>query len=498
MNRHIFFLKFLKKINSTINSLLERNLNKLNSNNLKKLLINNKIFLSIVVAIILFFSYLSIPNIFNQSEISAQLKKVLLKELNLEFNFEKKLNYKFLPRPHFIINESSIIFNENKISEINKLKIYVSLENLFSLKNMKVQNVIIEEGNFNLDKKNYKFFINLLDSNFKDIKLQVINSNIFYRNLENDVLFINKITNAKYIHEPNESKNVLYSKNNIFNLPYSIDFFKNKNKNEKKFNSKLNIESLGFQMENQFSYSEKFILGSSEFNYLNLKSVVEYKTNKNYFEFKLFDKAQKSKFSYNGKLNFKPFHSYLKGYTTELNFDHLFSTHAIIKQLLKTEIFNNKNIDFKLNISANKIKNFNNFKNVILKSKIEEGLIDLDQTKFSWKNHVNFNLTDSLIYIKDGKLILDANSEINITNLDEVYKFLITPKSLRKKINKININFTYLFDEKIININNIKVNDKIEQNLNNNINTIYLKDNILQNKVYFKKFLNDAIKNYAG
>ena len=84
--------------------------------------------------IILFFSYLSIPNIFNQSKFQ-QTKKNLLKKLNLEFNFEKKLNYKFLPRPHFITNESSIIFNENKISEINKLKIYVSLENLFSLKN---------------------------------------------------------------------------------------------------------------------------------------------------------------------------------------------------------------------------------------------------------------------------------------------------------------------------------------------------------------------------
>ena len=95
MNRHNFFVKFLNKINSFINSLLERNLNKLNSNNLKKLLINNKIFLSIVVVIILFFSYLSIPNIFNQTEISEQLKKNMLNKLNLEFNFEKKLNYKF-------------------------------------------------------------------------------------------------------------------------------------------------------------------------------------------------------------------------------------------------------------------------------------------------------------------------------------------------------------------------------------------------------------------
>ena len=62
----------------------------------------------------------------------------------------------------------------------------------------------------------------------------------------------------------------------------------------------------------------------------------------------------------------------------------------------------------------------------------------------------------------------------------------------------MNINFTYLFDEKIININNIRVNDKTDKNLNNNINKIYLKDNILQNKIHFKKFLNEAIKSYAG
>ena len=106
MKKHNYFVKFLIKINKFINSLLERNLNKLNVANLKKILINNKVFLSIVLLVILFFSYLSLPNIFNQSEISAQLKKNLLKKLNLEFNFEKKLNYKFLPRPHFITNES--------------------------------------------------------------------------------------------------------------------------------------------------------------------------------------------------------------------------------------------------------------------------------------------------------------------------------------------------------------------------------------------------------
>jgi hypothetical protein len=496
MSKHNYFFRFLISINKFINSILKRNLNKLNATNLKKILINNKVFLSIVLLVILFFSYLSLPNIFNKNQISVELKKDLLNKLNLEFNFEKELNYNFLPRPHFTINESSVTLNENKISKINELKIYVSLKNLFSIKNIKIQNVIIKEANFNLNKNNYGLFVKLLDSDFGDIKFEILDSNIFYRNLENDVLFINHIESAKYIYDPKQFKNILYSKNNIFNLPYSMELSNNDEK--KKLYSKINIESFGLKLENQILYGEELKSGLLEFNKLNSKSIAEYKAGKNYFEFKLFDKAQKSKFSYNGKLNFRPFHSYLEGSLNSIDFSYLFSANAIIIQLLKTEILNNKNIDFKLNISANKIENFDNFTNIFVNSRVQEGLIDLDQTKFSWKNYVNFSLLDSLIYIKNGKLVLDANSEIDLINLDEIYKFLVTPKNLRKKINKMNINFTYLFDDKTLNINDVKVDGVTDENLLKNLNEIYLKENSLQNKIYLKKYLNDAIKNYAG
>src|SRR6056300_1129559 len=496
MSKHNYFFRFLISINKFINSLLKRNLNKLNAANLKKILINNKIFLTLVLLVILFFSYISLPNIFNKDQISVELKKDLFNKLNLEFNFEKELNYKSLPRPHFTVNDSSVTLNENKISKINEIKIYVSLKNLFSIKNIKIQNVIIKEANFNLNKNNYGLFVKLLDSDFRDIKFEILDSNIFYRNLENDVLFTNHIQSAKYIYDPKQFKNILYSKNNIFNLPYSMELSNNEEK--KKLYSKINIESFDLKLENQISYGEELKSGLLKLNKLNSKSIAEYKAGKNYFEFKLFDKAQKSKFSYNGKLNFKPFHSYLKISVNSIDFSYLFSANAIIIELLKTEILNNKNIDFELNISANKIENFDNFTNIFVNSRVQEGLIDLDQTKFSWRNHANFVLTDSLIYVKNGKLVLDANSEINLINLDEIYKFLVTPKNLRKKINKMNINFTYIFDEKTLNINDIKVNSIADKNLVKNLNEIYLKENSLQNKIYLKKYLNDAIKNYAG
>ncbi|WP_440635340.1 AsmA family protein [Candidatus Pelagibacter sp. HIMB1746] len=496
MNNPKFIANLYKKFSKFINNLLEKNLNKLNVDNFKNLLINNKIFLSIVALIILFLSYLSFPNIHNKEDIALEIKKNLKNKLNLEFNFQEDLDYKFLPRPHFTTNNSSINSQEDKITEIKKLTVYVSLENLFSLKNIKLNQVILEEANFNLNKENYNFFYNLLDSNFNDFKFEIFKSNVFYRSLENEVLFINNIKNAEYFFDPKEIKNMLYANNEIFNLPYSIKVFDDKI--DKTIHSKINIESLRLEIENQTSYDDSNYLGFSEINLINAKSLFEYQLKDNLFEFKLFDKLQNPEFSYIGKFNFKPFYSNITGNTNKLNFSSLFSSNTIIKELLKTEILNNKNIDFYLIISGNSIKQFNDFKNVLIKSKIQEGLVDIDQSKMTWKNNIDFEFLDSLVFVKEGKLILDSNVEININNTDELYKFLLTPKNLRKKISKVNVNFTYFFDEKNIKVKNIKIDGKSLEKSKYSFDDILLKENNLQNKIYLKNLLNELIKNYVG
>ena len=166
--------------------------------------------------------------------------------------------------------------------------------------------------------------------------------------------------------------------------------------------------------------------------------------------------------------------------------------------LLKTEIFNNKNIDFKLNINADNVFNNNNFKNIKLNSKIQEGLIDTDNTKFEWKDIADFELFESLIFVKNGELVLDGKINININDHNKIYKFLLTPKNYRNQINKVDFNFTYNFDQNIAELKDIKINNKINVNVNKILNNIILKKDDLQNKIYFKNLLNEAIKSYAG
>jgi hypothetical protein len=108
-----------------------------------------------------------------------------------------------------------------------------------------------------------------------------------------------------------------------------------------------------------------------------------------------------------------------------MNISYLFGTNAIIGELLKTEIFNNKNLDIKLNIEAKKIKNNRNFTNLFLEFKIQEGLIDIDGSKVEWKDNSVIKLSDTLIYVNEGKLFLDGRSQVNIINIFNIHNIYL-------------------------------------------------------------------------
>ena len=193
MSKTNFFVKHLKNINNFINNLLEKNLNKLNFKNFSFLLKNNKIILTFVALFVIFISYLLIPTFYNQNDVSKELKNKLQSKFDLNFKFSQNIKYNFFPKPHFIITDSKILNNKKEISKISKLKIFISFDDLFSLKNIEVKDLILENANFHLNTKNYNFFIKLLDENFKNGNLIIKNSNVFFRNSMDEVLFITNI-----------------------------------------------------------------------------------------------------------------------------------------------------------------------------------------------------------------------------------------------------------------------------------------------------------------
>ena len=490
------FVKKIKNLNKIINNVLEENLNKLKFKNLLNLSKNNKIVLSFVAVLILFLSYLLLPTLYNKNEISKKLNLDLSQKLNLNFKISKNIKYNFFPRPNFIIKDSVISFNNQEISKVKKLKVYFSLDNLLSLKNININKLLIEDANFELNIKNYNFFLDLLKNNFVNNELEIKNSNVFFRNLQNDILFINKIKDMKYYFDPKELQNTIISKNELFNFPYELKL--NNDHDKKKIVSKLNFSFLKLKILNEFDYKNDLKQGKVNIVFNKSRSDISYQTNSKVFEFILSDSKDNPNYLYTGKINLNPFYSSFMGETQKFNLSYLLNINSIVPQVLKTEILNNKNIDFELNINAKSILDNINLINLNLNSKIKSGLIDIDQTKYQWKDLANFNLTDSLIFVKDGQLILDAKLEIDINKINDIYKYLLTPKNLRKNIKKIVLNFSHNFDQNLTTLRDIRLDDKYNQKINKIMSSIILKDNKLQNKIYLKNLLNEALKYYSG
>ena len=243
--------KIFKKINDLKNSLLKIKSNKLNSliKNIKfnkqkilskiklnkyKFIFNkqkiklytsyNRILLLLVGVVFLIISYLSIPFFYESHKLIDKVKNELFKNLNINFNLTGDFSYSFLPRPTFTFQKVSFL---DQVDNFGELKVNISPRNLFFLKKINIGDVTLKNINLNINKKNYNFFTELLKNDYSNFKFEIKNSNIFFRNIENDVLFINKVNKLKYYYDEKKFSNFLIANNEIFNIPYNIKFQNN-------------------------------------------------------------------------------------------------------------------------------------------------------------------------------------------------------------------------------------------------------------------------------
>ena len=497
MNSQNYFVKILTKFNKFINSLLKRNLNKLNflfeKDKLLTFLTLKRIFVFNLVLFISFLSYLSVPHVYDSKKLVLNIDNLLSKNLNLDFNLSDNYSYNLFPKPNFVFKDSSFL---EQVENSGEIKIYISAKNLLFPNKIKIEEVIFNYMNFNLNKENYKFFTKILDSDFSNFTLKIKNSNIFYKNIENDVLFINKIKKLEYFYDIKKSENILLADNEIFNLPYKIEIKDDLNK--KKIISKINLDIINLEIKNIFNYLPSKKSGLIKLIYNQNKSEGNYKIEKNLFNFNYLDKSKDQNYKYNGFISLKPFFLEFSGDLNKMNLDKLLNSNSIIVQLLKTKILNNKNLNINSYIFSKQTNSLRNLVNIALNVRIGDGLIDINETKFSLKDYANFKISDSLLYTIDNNLILDATITANIKDSNEIFKIFQTPRNYRKEVRKLVFNLSYNFDQKTANLKNIKVDDIINNDVNKILKQIILKDSNLQNRIYIKSLLNQAIKSYVG
>ena len=495
MNKINLISKKLKQRFLSVNNSLESYFSKLNffktypkKNNI---LANNRVFFSLSAVFILTLSYFLLPTLYDKDIAQVEIRNQILKKYNFNIKFNKKIRYGLLPKPHFTSKNLSIINNERVIGEVKNFKAFIDFGNLFSIDQLEIKDLVLNKTDFNLNKNDLFFFEKFLKMEPNENKIIFKKSNIFFENLDEELLFLNKIISSKFYFDSYNLENVLISKNEIFNIPYTINL-KN-NKFQKNFSIKFNSKKIGLNIESNINYEDLIRKGKLDLLFVNKNESLFYEINKNSLNFSSVDKKR-----FNGYFDFKPF--YLKA---SFNYDgisakDIFNNDSLLVELFKSEILNNENLNVNIDLNVKNLTNIDYLNDLKLKLNLDQGNITFSKSRIMWRDDLEINLKEGILNYDQNEISLIGKLIINANNIDNFYKSFQIKKIHRKKINKLELDFIYNFNKNTFNFDNIKIDDKPNDKLNEFLDRFNSAEKKFFNKISFKNFVNNFFNNYVG
>ena len=495
MRKQNLLSKKIRKQILSINNLLESYFNSLRRFILdtKRLRFdkNNKVFLVIVSIIFLTLVYFLIPTAYNKELIQKEIKNQIYQKYNTIVKFDSGVQYNFFPKPHFSTKNLFILNNQKKIGEVKNFKIYINFKNFFKFNQIQIQDIILDKVDFNLQKSDLSFFTTLLKTEPNRNKIKIKRSNIFFMNKDDEILLINQINDSQIYYDLKNLKNIFVSKSKVFNVPYKLTI------GNDKLNEILDFElvskKLVLKIENETDYKKEDDTGNLKISFKNKSNIFDYQINQNSMEVFLNDTNK----TFKGLLEFKPFYleSNINYQTFKLK--DLFNNPFFI-EILKSQIFNNKNLNALINLNVKNVYDFDRFSDLSLKLKIEEGDYNFSNSNILWKDNVKVVFLDAFLNFDKEKINLNGRTSFDVKNKDEFYKFFQIKKELRKKIEKIELDFNFDFNEEKITFDNLRIDNKSNKKIEEIVSNFNSSNKKFLNKITFKNFVNDILTAYFG
>ncbi len=489
------FAKRLKKQFLSINNSIESFFNQIKQlfEKIKKTKFdpNNRAFLIFGLIVILIFTLFSIPSFYDKNIIKSKIKNQIYNLYDVEIRFNEKLNFSLLPKPHFVTKNFSIIDEDKEIAKVKNFKVYISNKSYFAFNDINIKDLILNKAEFHLNEKNINFFKKFLFTDPSENKVVIKNSKIFYKDLNDDVLFISKIFESKFFYDYNKLENNLLSKNEIFNLPFNLKV-KN-NYFNKKISINLDSNQIRLRASNETNYKDDVKNGLVDIGLINKNTKFNYQLDKKSIKFNSIEKDL-----YSGRIDFKPFY-----FSSKLNYENL-SLKKIIKnksfliELLKSEILNNENLNINLDLNIKNILDSDKLKDLSVKVEIIEGNLSFSNSELKWNDNIKIKLSQSFLDISDNDISLFGKLIFEFKDIQNFYRFYQVKKINRKKLKKIEIDFVYSLIGNDFRFDNPKIDNSISEDLEKLIENFNNKKVRVFNKITFKNFLNDFFSAYAG
>jgi len=492
MSKKISLIKKFNKLLLSVNVGIESFFNdlKILKNSKKKIKFNlrnidKKIVISIGSVFILTLSYFLIPTFYDKDSIKIKLTNQIFKKYNLEVKFEGNLKYGMFPKPHFLIKNTTIIYEKEILANTDSTKAFITINNLFSLENINIKNLFFKKTEFNINNENYEFFQKILNSNKSDHYVRFTNSKLFYKDQNEDIIFLSNIDSLNFLYN-DEFNQELNANIEIFNLPLGVKIINNQNKKNSFID--IDLHKLRATIKNSFDYSKEQIIGLLNFKIISKFKKINYSLNKNTLDFYTDEN------NFKGKIDFKPFYLSTDVKFHQLDITKIFKNNSIFINLLNAEILNNQSLNAVVNIQFNKIKNMNYLKDINLKTYFEEGNIIIKDSNLNWKNSVLINLDNVQLINENNKIIFVGSINFDFKDINDFYRQYQIKKIYRKKISSMDLNFILDLTENEIQLDNLKIDDTSIQIANDYLNNFNSKKLNIFNKVIFK----NSIKEFFG
>ena len=107
------------------------------------------------------------------------------------------------------------------------MKFYISFNNFFSLKKLKIKDLIFKNTEFNTNKNNIYFFKKILNNLKIENKIIFKKNKLFFRDKNDDLLFLSKIKKSIFFYDDTNQLQKLNSEFEIFNIPLKLNISRN-------------------------------------------------------------------------------------------------------------------------------------------------------------------------------------------------------------------------------------------------------------------------------
>jgi len=494
----------MKQLVQNFNNLIKKTIFKVrNKTNSNFQISNFNKYLTTFISLLFFYLfYLSIPALYDKIWVQNNIEKQLLKEFKIDFSISSDISYRILPAPHFLIKDSKIFKKDgNKkasLVDIKNLKVFIGQGNFFNKEKTILKHIKINNANFSISRKDFKLLKDSSKNKFSNKRIEINNSNVFFKNHLDEPITIIKITNASFFSDDESLLNLFNLNGETFNIPFSFNY-------KKKFNTlnnyEINIVAKMLKLNIFDTYNDEknnFKGRNNVSSFLNTRVNTNYKIEDGTLTFNSKNSIIKTtKVDYNGQLLTNPFNLNLNINIDNFKLFKILKSNSVLSEIMKTELLFNDKLSVHTSITTN-----SNLKNEIFhKSKINfnitKGKINFNKTKLVNKKIGSLKLDNSNLFFKEDVLILNTDIIFDINNSDELFSYLQTNKKFRKPIKNILVNLDYNFLTDEIEYNKFKIDNKKVNDESLRILQVF-NGNKLSNWNKNKRLLNALFKVYEG